>query len=63
MSTKKNWIEMFCTVTMEKYEIEIVFYISGQTTSISCLLCCFAVVCGFFLGVDQENLSGIICLY
>lgn len=39
--------------------INIYYLFVGQTTSVSCLLCCFAVVCGFFLGVDQENLSGI----
>ncbi|VVC43947.1 Hypothetical protein CINCED_3A013641 [Cinara cedri] len=44
------------------FNVILSYIILGQTTSISCLLCCFAVVCGFFLGVDQENLSGSFSL-
>ncbi|XP_022181408.1 GDP-fucose transporter 1 [Myzus persicae] len=44
------------------FNVILSYLILGQTTSISCLLCCFAVVCGFFLGVDQENLSGSFSL-
>lgn len=44
------------------FNVILSYLILGQTTSVSCLICCFAVVCGFFLGVDQENLSGSFSL-
>lgn len=43
---------------MNTIYITVVFFFLGQTTSFSCLMCCFTIVSGFFLGVDQENLSG-----
>ncbi|KAJ2938859.1 hypothetical protein O0L34_g18488 [Tuta absoluta] len=30
----------------------------GQSTSIRCIMCCVSIICGFYLGVDQENLLG-----
>lgn len=35
------------------------YVILRQTTNLQCILCCGLIVSGFWLGVDQESLTGI----
>lgn len=40
------------------FNVVFTYLILNDTTSKKCLLCCFFIVFGFLLGVDQENLAG-----
>lgn len=42
------------------FNVVFTYLILNDTTSKKCLLCCFFIVFGFLLGVDQENLAGNI---
>uniref|UniRef100_A0A0N4ZBT7 TPT domain-containing protein n=1 Tax=Parastrongyloides trichosuri TaxID=131310 RepID=A0A0N4ZBT7_PARTI len=39
------------------------YLILGQKTSIQAILCCGVIIFGFFLGVDQESISGSFSLF
>ena len=32
--------------------------LTGEKTSLGAIVCCLIIVCGFWLGIDQENVSG-----
>ena len=40
------------------FNVLLTFFVLGQKTSLGAILCCFVIVAGFFLGVDQENSMG-----
>lgn len=42
------------------FNVILTYLILGETTSKKCLICCAVIVLGFFLGVDQESLTGYI---
>ncbi|XP_063704858.1 GDP-fucose transporter 1 [Culicoides brevitarsis] len=39
------------------FNVVLSFLLLGQRTSMNCILCCAMIVCGFWLGVDQESLT------
>lgn len=40
------------------FNVSLSYIILGQKTSIQAIACCLTIIFGFFLGVDQENVSG-----
>lgn len=40
------------------FNVAFTYLILGEKTSLKCLLCCTFIVFGFWLGVDQEHISG-----
>ena len=40
------------------FNVVCVYVILGQTTSFKAIICCLVIIGGFFLGVDQEDVSG-----
>uniref|UniRef100_A0A915LDC5 Sugar phosphate transporter domain-containing protein n=1 Tax=Romanomermis culicivorax TaxID=13658 RepID=A0A915LDC5_ROMCU len=42
------------------FNVICVYFILGQRTSLRAILCCLIIIGGFFLGVDQEDLSGTL---
>lgn len=40
------------------FNVILTFLILGQKTSLSAIVCCFVIIVGFFLGVDQEGEGG-----
>ncbi|KAJ8946917.1 hypothetical protein NQ314_008716 [Rhamnusium bicolor] len=40
------------------FNVLFTYLILGERTSRRCVLCCAIIISGFWLGVDQENLSG-----
>lgn len=41
------------------FNVSLTYLILGEKTSKKSLFFCALIVCGFYLGVDQENLAGI----
>lgn len=39
------------------FNVILSFVLLGQRTSTKCIACCLIIVCGFWLGVDQESLT------
>ncbi|XP_050527258.1 GDP-fucose transporter 1 [Daktulosphaira vitifoliae] len=44
------------------FNVILSYLILGQVTSKKCFICCFIIIFGFFLGIDQENISGSFSL-
>jgi GDP-fucose transporter C1 len=44
------------------FNVLLTYLILGQKTSIQAITCCLIIIFGFFLGVDQENVSGSLSL-
>ena len=44
------------------FNVLMTYFILGQKTSLSAIACCGAIVGGFYLGVDQEDVSGSFSL-
>ncbi|KAH9402968.1 hypothetical protein TYRP_015732 [Tyrophagus putrescentiae] len=42
------------------FNVALTYFILGRTTSFSAIFCCLAIVGGFLLGVDQEQLVGTL---
>lgn len=42
------------------FNVVLTFYILGTRTSVPALSCCGVIILGFFLGVDQESITGSI---
>lgn len=40
------------------FNVMFSYLLLSQTTSKGCIFCCFLIIGGFFLGVDQENVAG-----
>ena len=40
------------------FNVAFTYLILGQKTSVRAILCCFIILLGFWLGVDQESNSG-----
>ena len=40
------------------FNVLMTFFLLGQKTSLSAIVCCAVIVIGFYLGVDQEDASG-----
>jgi GDP-fucose transporter C1 len=44
------------------FNVSLTYLILKQKTSIQAIACCLIIIFGFFLGVDQENVSGSLSL-
>jgi len=44
------------------FNVLLTFFILGQKTSLAAISCCAVIVTGFYLGVDQEDVSGTFSL-
>ncbi len=44
------------------FNVLLTYLILGQKTSIQAITCCLIIIFGFFLGVDQENVSGSLSI-
>lgn len=40
------------------FNVIFTYMILGQSTSFGCIACCIIIISGFWLGVDQENITG-----
>jgi disulfide bond formation protein DsbB len=40
------------------FNVALTYLILGQKTSTSAIVCCFVIIAGFWLGIDQESESG-----
>lgn len=40
------------------FNVILSYALLNQTSSFKCLACCAIIVCGFWLGVDQESVGG-----
>lgn len=43
------------------FNVVLSYMILGEKTSLKCCLCCGMIIAGFWLGVDQESVTGIYC--
>merc|ERR1711955_102701 len=44
------------------FNVLLTYFILGQKTSLSAIMCCGIIVAGFYLGVDQEDQAGSFSL-
>ncbi|CAD6215543.1 GSCOCG00000352001-RA-CDS [Cotesia congregata] len=44
------------------FNVIFTYFLLGQKTSLGCIVCCGAIVGGFWLGVDQENIAGSLSI-
>jgi len=44
------------------FNVLLTYFILGQKTSLAAIVCCAVILAGFFMGVDQEDVSGSFSL-
>ncbi|KJH48566.1 hypothetical protein DICVIV_05310 [Dictyocaulus viviparus] len=44
------------------FNVVCTYIILGQSTSIRAILCCFLIIAGFLVGIDQEDVSGSLSM-
>lgn len=44
------------------FNVVLSFLLLGQKTSFRCIICCVIIIAGFWIGVDQESITGLFTI-